>query len=435
MIDNRKHKARAILVGVLLKDDSMGERHKDLEELRRLLDTLGVEAHATMIQSRETIDSRTFIGSGKVEEIRNRLGPEEISVVVFDDELSPSQMRSLEQDLKIEVLDRTGVILRIFSQNARTYESKLQIELAGLEYALPRLKRQWTHLSRQRGGRGFLSGEGETQLEADRRAIRTSIQQTKAKLEKIQSQRDSQKKNRRHFFKVAIAGYTNSGKSTLLNALTQSEVLVEDKLFATLDPSTRIIKPDEKPAILFSDTVGFIKKLPHALVASFRSTFEEIRDADLILHVVDCSDPDYTHRIHDTVKVLKELDLDSIPRLMVFNKIDRMKRQPIKLKMIKSVHSQAAFVSAIKSEGLEDLKNKIYASFKRHMREMQIEVSFGCESILEKIYEWARVLQTEYTEDSISIHFRGARRDLEPVLDQLRRNGYLLTEKSLQVSL
>lgn len=429
LIENQPHKRRAVTIGVLFKDDPIDVLQNDLQELSRLLETLGVDTISSFIQHRESQSARTLIGSGKVEEIRAQVLANKVDLVVFDGDLSPTQARNLEKDLKVEVTDRTGVILQIFSQNARTHEAKLQIELAGLEYSLPRLKRQWTHLSRTRGGRGFMGGDGETQLETDKRYIREKIQLVKAKLEKIKAQRSTQKKARQSFFSVAIVGYTNSGKSTLLNRLTSSDVLVADKLFATLDPSTRIIKPDEKPAILFSDTVGFIKKLPHSLVASFRSTFEEIRDADLLLHVVDVSDPDYKTRMADTLTVLKELELDKLPRLIVFNKVDLKKETPVQLKMIQSVYPSSVMVSAAKDVGMDELKRRVYEFFAKHMQEMHIQVTFGCESVLEKLYELTRVLQTEYSENEIKVHFRGATRDINFILDQLKREGSLLSQR------
>lgn len=428
LIENQPRRRRAITIGVLFKDDPAEVLESDLDELSRLLETLGVETVSSVIQHRESQSARTLIGSGKVEEIRALIQSSQADLVVFDGDLSPTQARNLEVDLKTEVTDRTGVILQIFSQNARTHEAKLQIELAGLEYSLPRLKRQWTHLSRTRGGRGFMGGDGETQLETDKRYIREKIQLVKAKLDKIKAQRSTQKKSRHKFFSVAIVGYTNSGKSTLLNSMTASEVYVADKLFATLDPSTRIIKPDEKPAILFSDTVGFIKKLPHSLVASFRSTFEEIRDADLLLHVVDISDPDYKTRMTDTLTVLKELELDKMQRLIVFNKVDLKKDTPVQLKMIQSVYPASVMVSAAKNLGIEDLKRRIYEFFAKHMQEMHIRVTFGCESILEKLYELTRVIHTEYSDSEIKVHFRGATRDINYILDQLRREGNLLSD-------
>ncbi len=435
MHENRQKVRQALIIGVLIKDESLDVLQKDLEELTRLLQTLDIKTCGSFIQSRETQDARTLIGSGKVEEIRQAATEGGIDLIVFDSDLSPTQARNLEKDLGIEVTDRTGVILQIFSQNARTHEAKLQIELAGLEYALPRLKRQWTHLSRTRGGRGFIGGDGETQLEVDKRYIRTKIQQVKSKLDKIKSQRSTQKKLRQSFFSVAIVGYTNSGKSTLLNRLTASDVLVEDKLFATLDPSTRIIKPDEKPAILFSDTVGFIKKLPHSLVASFRSTFEEILDSDLLIHVVDVSDSDYKARMEDTISVLKELNLDKIPRLLCFNKVDKKKDTPVQIKMIQSVYPASVMISASKQTGIEILRKRVYEFFSKQMTERQIRVCFGSEALLESLYALTRVLHTQYEEESISVHFRGASRDVNFVLDQLRKDGALLEDKSIPICL
>lgn len=420
-------KPKAITFSMVSKEESLTAVENSLAELERLLDTLGFEVVDQLIQHKDVPTARTMIGSGKVHELRILCSRSEIELAVFDGDLSATQARNLESALGKPVTDRCGIILDIFSQHAKTYEAKLQIELAQLEYGLSRLKRKWTHLSRQKGGLGLRGGEGETQLEVDRRMTRKSIQVVKDKLNKIQRQRNVQKKSRQRFFKVAIVGYTNSGKSTLMNRLCESEVLVQDKLFATLDPTTRIIKPEEKPAILFSDTVGFIKKLPHQLVASFRSTFEEIQDAHLLMHVVDISDPEYKRRIADTINVLEDLDLKKIPRMLVFNKIDANNfSTSLERKLIQSIYPQAVFVSARTGEDVLKLKDRIFDRFASQISEKTIEVSFGAEKLLEQIYELTKVMGSRYAEDRIYLCFRGATRDVNYLLDRLEKEQLLL---------
>lgn len=426
MLEKFDHSHQAVIVGILRKGDTVQGLNLSLDELERLLDTLGYEVVARLIQYKEVKTAKYKIGKGKVEELHALLESSGAKLVVFDEDLSPTQARNLQEKLKLDITDRCGVILDIFSDHARTHEAKLQVQLAKLEYGLSRLKRQWTHLHRQKGGHGLRGGEGETQLEVDRRMARKSMQVIREKLKKIQQQREVQKRGRARFFKVAIVGYTNSGKSTLLNRMCEAEVLVQDKLFATLDPTTRIIKPEEKPSILFSDTVGFIKKLPHQLVASFRSTFEQIQDADLLLHVVDVSDPEFKERIKDTQVVLKDLELDSIPRQLVLNKIDKIPKNSLQLKLTQSVYPEAILISARDDLGIEDLKNKIYSRFEDQLSEKTIEVSLGCESILEEIYELTKVVHSHYENDRIVMSFRGATRDINHLVDLLAKNNALL---------
>jgi GTPase len=424
---------RAVIVGIVTHDERVEEVDASLNELSQLLDTLDIQTVSRLIQYKPPLRSAYKIGKGKLQELKALVGTTEADLVVFDSELTPTQSRNIQKEfkeLKTWITDRTGIILDIFWDHAKTHEAKLQIELAQLQYSYSHLKRKWTHLHRQRGGYGSSFGEGETQLEVDRRMNQAKISLVKAKLLKIQKQRTVQKNRRHRFFKVAIVGYTNSGKSTLLNALTESSVRVENKLFATLDPTTRIIKPDEKPAILFSDTVGFIHKLPHHLVASFRSTFEEIKDADLLLHIVDIADERHEKKIEDTGEVLRELGLDSIPRLLVFNKLDLVgEEQSLKKKLLQAIQPQAIFVSAWKNLGLAVLKQSIYAFFQDQMLETTIKISFGVESILEELYEYTRVMEASYDEESITLHFRGATRDVNYLLGQFRLKNALIEER------
>ncbi|MGC8643349.1 MAG: GTPase HflX, partial [Isosphaeraceae bacterium] len=309
---------RAILVGVILPDhDALID--DPLDEIRGLAKTAGLHVTGALLQKRQEVDIATYIGSGKVEELRELVEAHEADVVVFDNDLGPAQTRNLERALEIKVVDRTEVILDIFATHARTHEAHLQVELAQLEYAMPRLKRMWTHLSRYKGGIGF-RGPGEKQLEEDRRLVAHRIQELKAKLAKIQARKEREVAGRADIPTISLVGYTNAGKSTLMNALTGAGVLVEDKLFATLDTRTRKWRFQGGGQALLSDTVGFIRNLPHALVASFKATLEEARQADLLLHVVDASSPEAESQVKAVIDVLSELSLEDHPTLLVLNK-------------------------------------------------------------------------------------------------------------------
>jgi GTP-binding protein HflX len=312
---------KAILVGV-----ASGSRHRSavsesIEELSRLTFSAGASVVDSRIQIRKSPDPAFFIGRGLVAELKNQLRESGGNCVIFDDLLSPAQQRNLEKELDAKVIDRAILILDIFATRARTAGARLQVELAQLQYTLPRLTGAWVHFSRQYGGIGS-KGAGETQLEIDRRQIGKKITSLKKRLEKLNIQRAIQRKKRQNHFKVALVGYTNAGKSTLFNLLTKSQVSTADKLFTTLDSTTRVMSSGYPCRVLFSDTVGFIKKLPHQLVESFKSTLEEVARADLLLHVVDCSDEAYQERIRQTRVVLDEISAQSVPQLLVFNKID-----------------------------------------------------------------------------------------------------------------
>ncbi len=311
---------KAILIGVSNENQPYSQVEDYLAELAFLVETAGAIPVRTFIQRLDTPNSRTFIGSGKLEEVHQFVIREKIDIVIFDDELSPSQLRNLETELGIRVLDRTNLILDIFAQRAKTAYAKTQVELAQYEYLLPRLAGMWTHLERQRGGIG-LRGPGEAEIETDRRIIRTKIAILKDHLEKIDRQMTTQRKNRGRLVRVSLVGYTNVGKSTLMNLLSKSDLFAENKLFATLDATVRKVVIGNLPFLL-SDTVGFIRKLPHHLVESFKSTLDEVREADLLLHVVDISHPGFEEQISVVNQTLQEIHAADKPTLVVFNKTD-----------------------------------------------------------------------------------------------------------------
>ena len=313
---------KAILVGVILKKDSKDIDEENLQELSFLAFTAGAEVVKKFTQKLDHPNGRTYIGSGKVAEIKDYIKENLVDMVIFDDELGPVQIKNLEQAFECKILDRTNLILDIFAKRAQTSQAKTQVELAQYEYLLPRLTRMWTHLSRQKGGIG-LRGPGETELETDRRIIRYKISLLKQKLEKINKQNSVQRKNRSNKVRVALVGYTNAGKSTIMNLLSKSDLFAEDKLFATLDTTVRNVVI-EQVTFLMSDTVGFIRKLPHHLVESFKSTLDETREADILMHIVDISHPDFEQQIKTVKETLRELNSSSKPVLMVFNKIDKI---------------------------------------------------------------------------------------------------------------
>jgi GTP-binding protein HflX len=316
----KKVKETVVLIGVISRGDDRRTADEHIHELAFLVDTAGGVSVKTFLQSLEYPDPRTFVGSGKLEEIRLYIKEEKIDIAVFDDELSPSQLRNIEKVLDCKVLDRNNLILDIFSGRARTAHAKTQVELAQYEYLLPRLTRMWTHLSKQKGGIG-MKGPGETEIETDRRIIRDRISLLKKKLVQIDKQKATQRKNRGKMVRVALVGYTNVGKSTLMNLMSKSDVFAENKLFATLDTTVRKVVLQNLPFLL-SDTVGFIRKLPHSLIESFKSTLDEVREADILVHLVDISHPDFEDQIHTVQKTLTEIGASNKPMLMVFNKID-----------------------------------------------------------------------------------------------------------------
>jgi len=324
MLELKKHKPvgreRCVLVGIINRDQDEEKSREYLEELRFLADTAGADTMHMFTQKLSKPDPRTFLGSGKMEDIKGYVDAENIDMVVFDDELTPSQLKNIEALMEVKVMDRTNLILDIFAARAQTSYARTQVELAQYQYLLPRLTRMWTHLERQKGGIG-MRGPGETQIETDRRIIQQKIALLKKKLVKIDVQMSTQRSNRGKLSRVALVGYTNVGKSTLLNLLCKTDVLAENKLFATLDTTVRKINIENLP-LLLTDTVGFIRKLPTQLVESFKSTLDEVREADVLMHVVDISHPSFMDHIESVNQILQEIDSQDKPTIMVFNKID-----------------------------------------------------------------------------------------------------------------
>ena len=393
---------RAVLVGVLL--GSRGDAADPLEEIRGLAESAGAGVVAELTQRRDTPDQTTYLGKGKVTELSGLVAHHEADVVIFDNDLSPAQTRNLEQELKTKVLDRSEVILDIFAARARTYESRLAVELAQLEYSLPRLKRMWTHLSRLKMGIG-MRGPGEKQLEVDRRLVEKRIHDLRAELATIHGRKERQVAGRQDHMTVSLVGYTNAGKSTLLNRLTGSDVLAEDKLFATLDTRTRRWKLDGWGPVLLSDTVGFIRDLPHRLIASFRATLEETRSADLLLHVADASSALVDAQIAAVRGVLAELGVEEKDTLLVLNKIDAVADR-MQLDALQDRYPHAIRISASSGAGIPDLLRATSDCLGRSFRDVDVRTSTGNGRLLAWLAAHGEVLSRRFDDDSVTVHCR-----------------------------
>jgi GTPase len=380
MIETAQETEKAVLVGLIYKNQDERQAMEYLDELEFLADTAGAEVLKKFTQKLDVPHASTFVGPGKLEEIRNYINAVEADTVIFDDELTPTQLRNIERSLECKILDRTNLILDIFARRAKTAHAKTQVELAQYQYLLPRLTRMWTHLERQRGGIG-LRGPGETQIETDRRIILDKIARLKVQLDRIDKQKATQRKNRGKLVRVALVGYTNAGKSTLMNLLSKSDVFAENKLFATLDTTVRKVIIVNLPFLL-ADTVGFIRKLPHDLVESFKSTLDEVREADILVHVVDISHPGFEEQIETVNNTLKEIDSGDKPNIYVFNKIDAfnyIKKEEDDLTpktkenfslaewknswMAKN-NLPAIFISATQKQNIDELKKVLYDEVK-----------------------------------------------------------------------
>ncbi|MBL7697162.1 MAG: GTPase HflX [Chitinophagaceae bacterium] len=384
MLEKKKkwHEEKAILVGLIHKDQTEQQVKEYLEELAFLAETAGATAVKRFAQKLPHPDSRTFIGKGKLEEIKRYIDGKDIQTAIFDDELSGSQITNIEKILDVKVIDRSDLILDIFASRAKTAQAKTQVELAQYQYVLPRLRGMWSHLERLGGGIGT-RGPGETEIETDRRIVRDKISLLKKRLSEIDKQASVQRKDRGEFIRVALVGYTNVGKSTIMNILSKSDVFAENKLFATLDTTTRKVVFDRTPFLL-SDTVGFIRKLPHHLVESFKSTLDEVREADILLHVVDISHPNYEEQLGVVHKTLEELNAHNKPTITIFNKMDLYEQhtfdpwleESVREEMLKDLrerwefetHGGAVFIAAIEKRNIEQLRSVILSKVKELYR-------------------------------------------------------------------
>jgi GTP-binding protein HflX len=369
------------------------------EEFAELARSAGAVIVGELLSSRRRPSARTFIGSGKLDELRSLIADNDAELVISSAALSPSQERNLERELRCRVLDRAGLILDIFAQRARSFEGKLQVELAQLRHLSTRLVRGWTHLERQKGGIG-LRGPGETQLETDRRLIGDRIRQLKERLENVDARRTMNRRNRvrAEIPTVALVGYTNAGKSTLFNALTDADVYVKDQLFATLDPTVRRLDLPEGEHVVLADTVGFVRDLPHELIAAFRSTLQEAREADLILHLIDASDPNRWQRVRQVNAVLKELDAEQVPQIRVYNKIDLLDREP-RITNNRDGEGRAVWLSAITGEGIPMLKDAIARRLRQKTVQRVIHLLPGQGRQRAKLFELGAVTSEQVLEE------------------------------------
>lgn len=385
---------KAILVGVSRPGFSSYDLHEALNELEQLALTAGAVVTDRLTQSLSRINPATFIGSGKVGELKRLANARDADLVIFDDDLAPVQMRNIEQEVDCKLLDRTGLILDIFAARAQTAAAKTQVELAQLDYLRSRLTRRWTHLSRQKGGIGT-KGPGETQIETDRRLIDDRMAKLREDLEKIDRQRQTQRKGRAQHTRISVVGYTNAGKSTLLNALAGADVQAEDKLFATLDATTRLVELKPGREALLSDTVGFIRKLPHGLIESFKSTLDEVRESDALLHVVDVTHPRFEEHMCVVRQTLQELGVEERPTRVVFNKVDALEQRAL-LGALRKRYPEAVFVSALRGIGLGKLKEALLRTVERDYVERTALVPVTEASTISYIHEVADVREEDY---------------------------------------
>ena len=416
---NNVGQEKALLVGVIQPGMTESLIHEHLDELELLAETAGAKIAGRITQRVSKINPATFIGKGKAEELLNQAKELDVKLIVFDDELSPGQIKNYHKiSDNVKVLDRSGLILDIFQKHAKTKEARTQVDLAYMEYLLPRLTRQWTHLERQMGGIGTRAGMGETQIEIDRRLIRTRISKLKKELIRIEKERDTQSYRRQSEFRVSLVGYTNAGKSTLFKALTGSDVYIQDQLFATLDTTVRQLQIDESHPILLSDTVGFIRKLPHNLVASFKSTLKEVLEADLILVMLDISSSQIEDHFQTIENVLKEMGAQEIPQILVLNKVDLISDGNMIEKRQREFPNSVT-VSAQQHLRLSELRSHIIEKMEENFQTIDLEFSYDQGKTIAHAQEGVEVLKREYEENGVKLRIRGSRSRINQILSAM----------------
>ncbi len=419
-------KQKAILIGIEFSNNGSSQLCHNLKEIKGLAETAHYNVVTSISQKITRINPKSYIGKGKVEEVAQISRQLSADIVIFDENLSPAQNRNLENIFKCRVIDRSWLILEIFGNHARTREAKVQVELASLKYALPRLTKMWGHLSRQRGGIG-MKDVGETQIQLDRRLIRDRITKLDRKLKQIDLEKKTQRKNRRGIYKVALVGYTNAGKSTLMNQLTGAKTLVENKLFATLDSTIRKIKKNFPYPIVLSDTVGLIDKLPHDLIASFKSTLDEVRDADLLIRMVDISDSNAKRQIETTNNVINELGVECTESLLVFNKIDKV-NDPESLESEIQRHPEAILISSKNETGIDLLQNAIIRCYENKLDSHKVVINYKQAKLIHQIRKCAVIVQTDYEDTLIRLDLRLPPGGKEKIQGLLEDNS--LTDKN-----
>ncbi len=405
--------SKALLLAVQTPNQTDLALADSLQEMEDLALSVGCRVLGRLVQARGRIHPGTFLGAGKLGQAADAVKGCGADLAIVERDLSPSQGENLERALGVMVIDRTQLILEIFRRNAQSHEARIQVELAQLEYMLPRLVGMWAHLDRERGGIGGSKGAGEKQIDIDRSLIRHRLARLKKELHRISRERQTQKKRRADCLRVSLVGYTNAGKSTLMNRLTSAEVVVEDRLFATLDPTTRVLTRSNRPPILLSDTVGFLRHLPHELVASFLSTLEVVKDADLLLHVVDIAREGYAEHMATTEQVLQEIGAHTVPRMVVFNKVD-LAKDKLALRLVRKKHPDAVFVSALQDD-FGPLLQRINGFFEKTMVTTPLVLEYADSGDLGKIYQWGRVDDVRYEEDGIHLRVTSTPANLERI--------------------
>jgi GTP-binding protein HflX len=417
---------RAIAVAVSRKGLSHRQLTMEhLDELEFLAEAAGADVIMKIVQELEKPHTALYLGKGKLEELKETVKEEDVKLVIIDDDLSPMQARNLEQHLEVKVIDRSGLILDIFASRAKTQEAKVQVELAQLQYIMPRLTRMWTHLSKQYGGVGT-KGPGETQIETDRRIIKTRIQRLKEKLQDVETHKEQQRKGRANMPRFALVGYTNAGKSTLMNALTNAGVVAENKLFATLDTTVRSFELPTGQKALLSDTVGFIRKLPTHLVASFRSTLAEAAEADVIVHVIDISHPQFRDQIDVVLQTLKDLKIEGKPQVMVFNKIDALEDKDI-MREVQNDYPDAVFISAGRNMNLRRLADELQEKYNEQSNVLKLVVPYTEMKLLAQIYDRGEVIKREDRDEGVALEVKVPHEDCSKFNEMSER--YIVKEK------
>ena len=409
---------KVLLVGVISQKNNESLVQEHLEELCLLVKTAGAKVVGRITQKVSKINPATLIGAGKAKQIISQAEGIGVKIIIFDDELSPAQMKNYHKMSKnVKILDRNGVILDIFKKHAQTKEAITQVDLAYMEYLLPRLTRQWTHLERQMGGIGTRAGMGETQIEIDRRLIRTRISRLKKELKKIEKERATQSLKRKSEYRVSLVGYTNAGKSTLFKALTGANVFIKDQLFATLDTTIRKLTLDSSHAVLLSDTVGFIRKLPHNLVASFRSTLKEVLEADLIVIVLDISSAEIDDHLDTINNVLMDMGANDVPVLHVLNKVDKIPDD--KIEKIKRSFVDSVIISAQHHLMISDLKKKIVEKMELNFQTVELQIPYKDGKIISYAQQGVKVLERNFEDHIVRLKVRGAKPRIRQIMNNL----------------